>query len=95
MSAHDEAFNVHNCTGLLKLYFREMSEPLIPYSKYQDFIGAAILDDEEQRKDVLRVLIQSLPTSHVTVAYTLAQHLWNVRVSLPLILTYRLENIVR
>lgn len=78
---HDEAFNVHNITGLLKLYFREMPEPLIPFNRYQDFIAAATIE-EEKRKDVLRVLVQSLPAARLAVAFTLLQHLSNVRACL-------------
>lgn len=31
---------IHNLSGSLKLFFRELKEPLIPYDLYQDFIQA-------------------------------------------------------
>lgn len=32
--------NVHNATGLLKLFLRELPEPLMTYEKYDEYIEA-------------------------------------------------------
>lgn len=32
--------DVHVLSGTLKLYFRELPEPLIPFDSYDDFINA-------------------------------------------------------
>jgi hypothetical protein len=55
-----------------------MAEPLVPFARYQDWIGAATLE-EEKRQDVLKVLVASLPPSHYVVAYHILRHLGNVR----------------
>lgn len=31
---------IHNLTGALKLFFRELKEPLIPFDNYKEFIYA-------------------------------------------------------
>ena len=32
--------DVHVLSGTLKLYFRELPEPLIPFDSYDDFVNA-------------------------------------------------------
>lgn len=39
-SVLDEEKEIHNLSGALKLFFRELKEPLIPYENYEDFIRA-------------------------------------------------------
>ena len=34
-------FDIHDITGALKLFFRELQEPLFPYNSYQKFTKAA------------------------------------------------------
>lgn len=42
--------DVHTVASLLKLYLRELPEPVIPFSKYEDFLTCAQLlaKDEEE-----------------------------------------------
>lgn len=45
--------DVHTVASLLKLYLRELPEPVIPFSKYEDFLTCAQLlakDEEEVYK---------------------------------------------
>lgn len=45
--------DVHTVASLLKLYLRELPEPVIPYHKYDEFLTCAKLlgkDDEMVRK---------------------------------------------
>lgn len=45
--------DVHTVASLLKLYLRELPEPVIPFSKYEDFLNCAQLlskDEEEVRR---------------------------------------------
>ena len=47
--------DVHTVASLLKLYLRELPEPVIPFAKYDDFISCAQLlskDEEEVRVSV-------------------------------------------
>ncbi|XP_075899937.1 rho GTPase-activating protein 24 isoform X2 [Nelusetta ayraudi] len=55
--------DVHTVASLLKLYLRELPEPVIPFHKYDDFLTCAKLlgkDDEMGIKE-LRRLVESLP----------------------------------
>lgn len=33
--------DIHNVTGLLKVYFKQLSDPLLTYDKLDDFVAAA------------------------------------------------------
>ncbi|XP_063334406.1 rho GTPase-activating protein 24 isoform X2 [Pelmatolapia mariae] len=55
--------DVHTVASLLKLYLRELPEPVIPFQKYDEFLSYAKLlgkDDEMGMKE-LRRLVESLP----------------------------------
>uniref|UniRef100_A0AAX7SPP4 Rho GTPase-activating protein 24 n=1 Tax=Astatotilapia calliptera TaxID=8154 RepID=A0AAX7SPP4_ASTCA len=55
--------DVHTVASLLKLYLRELPEPVIPFQKYDEFLSCAKLlgkDDEMGMKE-LRRLVESLP----------------------------------
>lgn len=40
--------DVHTVASLLKLYLRELPEPVIPYAKYEDFLSCATLLSKEE-----------------------------------------------
>lgn len=47
--------DVHTVASLLKLYLRELPEPVVPFSKYDEFLTCAKLlskDDEMVRNSV-------------------------------------------
>lgn len=72
--------NIHTCCGLLKLFFREMPEPLFPFSFYDSFIGAAGLpEDSDFMIQVLRQLLAALPRGNFVLTKYLVEFL--VRVS--------------
>ncbi|KAM4532380.1 rho GTPase-activating protein 24 isoform 1-T1 [Fundulus diaphanus] len=55
--------DVHTVASLLKLYLRELPEPVIPFQKYEEFLANARLlgkDDEMGMKELKR-LVESLP----------------------------------
>ncbi|XP_027881396.1 rho GTPase-activating protein 24 isoform X2 [Xiphophorus couchianus] len=55
--------DVHTVASLLKLYLRELPEPVIPFQKYEEFLAKAKLlgkDDEMGMKELKR-LVESLP----------------------------------
>uniref|UniRef100_A0A8C2X8V4 Rho GTPase-activating protein 24 n=1 Tax=Cyclopterus lumpus TaxID=8103 RepID=A0A8C2X8V4_CYCLU len=55
--------DVHTVASLLKLYLRELPEPVVPFHKYDDFLACTNLigkDDEMGIKE-LRKLVENLP----------------------------------
>ncbi|KAM9734611.1 LOW QUALITY PROTEIN: rho GTPase-activating protein 24 [Menidia menidia] len=59
----DSNTDVHTVASLLKLYLRELPEPVIPFQKYEEFLACAKLlakDDETGVKELQR-LVESLP----------------------------------
>ncbi|KAM4691299.1 rho GTPase-activating protein 27 [Rhinophrynus dorsalis] len=83
---HDENFNlddgrwedVHVITGALKLFFRELPEPLFPYSHFDKFIEAIKISDQTQKRKVLKDLVQSLPPPNLETMRLLFRHLCSV-----------------
>ncbi|XP_053424035.1 rho GTPase-activating protein 27 isoform X2 [Nycticebus coucang] len=70
--------DVHVITGALKLFFRELPEPLFPFSHFRQFIAAIKLQDQAQRSRCVRDLVRSLPAPNHDTLQTLFQHLCRV-----------------
>ncbi|XP_006630310.2 rho GTPase-activating protein 22 isoform X1 [Lepisosteus oculatus] len=58
--------DVHTVASLLKLYLRELPEPVIPFAKYEDFLSCAQLlsKDEEEGIQELMKQVKSLPRAN-------------------------------
>ncbi|XP_036853477.2 rho GTPase-activating protein 27 isoform X2 [Manis javanica] len=70
--------DVHVITGALKLFFRELPEPLFPFSHFPQFITAIKLQDQAQRSRCVRDLVHSLPAPNHDTLRLLFQHLCRV-----------------
>ncbi|XP_011375406.1 rho GTPase-activating protein 27 [Pteropus vampyrus] len=70
--------DVHVITGALKLFFRELPEPLFPFSHFRQFIAAIKLQDHAQRSRCVRDLVRSLPAPNHDTLRLLFQHLCRV-----------------
>ncbi|XP_056153209.1 rho GTPase-activating protein 22 isoform X2 [Lampris incognitus] len=59
----DSNTDVHTVASLLKLYLRELPEPVVPFSKYEDFLTCAQLlaKDEEEGVQELGKQVNTLP----------------------------------
>ncbi|XP_009470684.1 PREDICTED: rho GTPase-activating protein 9 [Nipponia nippon] len=76
--ADPEWSDVHVVTGALKLFFRELPEPLVPYGLFDPFIEAIKLPDPQEQVERVAELVQSLPpANYATLRYLLA-HLCRV-----------------
>ncbi|XP_061603458.1 rho GTPase-activating protein 24 isoform X2 [Phyllopteryx taeniolatus] len=56
--------DVHTVASLLKLYLRELPEPVVPFHKYDDFLACTKLlgkDDDDTGMKELRKLVEGLP----------------------------------
>jgi RhoGAP domain/C2 domain len=73
------ATDVHTVCGLLKLFFREMPEPVIPFSLYDSFLEAAALPaGSADRSQRLQQLLQQLPRGNFVLAWFLMSFLTRV-----------------
>jgi len=64
--------------GTLKLFFRELKEPVIPFSAYNTFIDALAIEDYNDRLWRLKELIYELPSANYAVLKRLIGHLERV-----------------
>uniref|UniRef100_A0A3B3V2C9 Rho GTPase-activating protein 22-like n=1 Tax=Poecilia latipinna TaxID=48699 RepID=A0A3B3V2C9_9TELE len=62
----DSGTDVHTVASLLKLYLRQLPEPLVPYSHYQDFLlcGQKLLSDRTVGLEELTNLLHELPVAN-------------------------------
>lgn len=65
-------------TGALKLFFRELPEPLFPFSHFRQFLAAIKLQDPATRFRCVRDLVRSLPAPNHDTLRVLFQHLCRV-----------------
>ncbi|KAI8064705.1 Rho GTPase activation protein [Gongronella butleri] len=79
LDTNDNAADINNVTGLLKLWFRELPSPLFPNAAYDHFIAAAKIDDERMRILGLHTVINDLPDAHYATLKYLMCHLYKVR----------------
>lgn len=70
--------DVHVVTGALKLFLRELPEPLFPFSHFSHFLTAIKLQDPARRSRCVRDLVCSLPTPNHDTLRLLFQHLRRV-----------------
>ncbi|BDD63329.1 hypothetical protein MPDQ_002193 [Monascus purpureus] len=71
--------DINSVAGLLKQFFRELPDPLFTSDSYADFIDAARIEDDIQRRDSLHALINNLPDAHYATLRALILHLNKVQ----------------
>ncbi|XP_053715207.1 rho GTPase-activating protein 12b isoform X1 [Synchiropus splendidus] len=70
--------DIHVTTGALKMFFRELPEPLFTYSSFEDFVNAIKCSDYKQRVNSIRDLIKKLPKPNQETMQVLFKHLRRV-----------------
>lgn len=83
---HDEKVNladgkwedIHVTTGALKMYFRELPEPLFTYALFHDFVSGIKNPDYKQRVQAIKELVRQLPKPNHDTMQALFKHLRKV-----------------
>uniref|UniRef100_F7CW60 Rho GTPase activating protein 22 n=1 Tax=Monodelphis domestica TaxID=13616 RepID=F7CW60_MONDO len=62
----DSTTDVHTVASLLKLYLRELPEPVIPFAKYEDFLACAQLLSKDESEGTLELAkqVKNLPQAN-------------------------------
>ncbi|XP_073432927.1 rho GTPase-activating protein 9 isoform X2 [Dendrobates tinctorius] len=62
--------DIHVITGALKMFFRELPEPVIPFCLFDEFIAAAQISDVDEKVQIMKELVRNLPEpNHDTLKY--------------------------
>ncbi|CAK6975818.1 rho GTPase-activating protein 12b isoform X6 [Scomber scombrus] len=70
--------DIHVTTGALKMFFRELPEPLFTYGSFNDFVNAIKCSDYKQRLNSIKDLIKKLPKPNHDTMQILFKHLRRV-----------------
>lgn len=70
--------DVHVITGALKLFFRELPEPLVPYEFFQDMVEAVKISDYLEKMERLKLLVFNMPTPNHDTLRHMIRHLTRV-----------------
>ncbi|KAJ8279201.1 hypothetical protein COCON_G00062670 [Conger conger] len=70
--------DIHVTTGALKMFFRELPEPLFTYYSFNDFVTAIKCPDYKQRVHSIKDLIKQLPKPNHDTMQVLFKHLRTV-----------------
>lgn len=70
--------DIHVITGALKLFFRELPEPLVPFSAFHDFVDSIKIADHLERVERLKMLVLSLPPANQHTLQHMIRHLRRV-----------------
>ncbi|XP_035995501.1 rho GTPase-activating protein 15 [Fundulus heteroclitus] len=75
---HTQWEDIHVITGALKMFFRELPEPLFPFRFFQQFVDAVRIKDSRQKTQAVKKLIQQLPKPNHDTMKLLFSHLQRV-----------------
>ncbi|XP_037386816.1 rho GTPase-activating protein 12a isoform X4 [Pygocentrus nattereri] len=83
---HDEKINfedskwedIHVITGALKMFFRELPEPLFTHTLFNDFVAAIKIPDYKQKVQAVKDKVQKLPRPNHDTMQALFKHLKKV-----------------
>ncbi|KAL4659813.1 rho GTPase-activating protein 24-like [Arapaima gigas] len=77
----DSSTDVHTVASLLKLYLRELPEPVVPFSRYQDFLqcGKTLSTDRKEGLVKLKTHLHELPVANFNLLHFICQFLHEVQ----------------
>ncbi|XP_067308689.1 rho GTPase-activating protein 12a isoform X3 [Pseudorasbora parva] len=70
--------DIHVITGALKMFFRELPEPLFTYTFFSDFIAAIKMPDYKHKVQTVKDLMKQLPRPNHDTIQVLFKHLRKV-----------------
>ncbi|KAM9343057.1 rho GTPase-activating protein 15 isoform 2-T2 [Pholidichthys leucotaenia] len=75
---HSQWEDIHVITGALKMFFRELPEPLFPFKFFQSFVEAVKIKESRSKVQTVKKLIQQLPKPNHDTMKLLFSHLHRV-----------------
>ncbi|KAH9524508.1 Rho GTPase-activating protein 12 [Bulinus truncatus] len=75
---YDEQWDVHVLTGALKMFFRELKEPVFPFSLYDVFTDAIKKESRKDKLALFKSAVADLPRCNYHTLKELFQHLCKV-----------------
>ncbi|XP_044596908.1 uncharacterized protein LOC123273544 isoform X2 [Cotesia glomerata] len=78
LSVLSQEEDVHVLTGALKLFFRELKEPLIPSSFFKEALNASMLKKTSAKIQCFRDIVKALPPANYDTLQFLLKHLLKV-----------------
>nr|XP_004547742.1 rho GTPase-activating protein 9 isoform X1 [Maylandia zebra]XP_004547743.1 rho GTPase-activating protein 9 isoform X1 [Maylandia zebra]XP_023010847.1 rho GTPase-activating protein 9 isoform X1 [Maylandia zebra] len=70
--------DIHVITGALKLFFRELPEPLVPYGFFTDIVETVKMSDYMDKIDRLKCLVLNMPPPNHDTLQFMCRHLKRV-----------------
>uniref|UniRef100_A0A3Q3DPM8 Rho GTPase activating protein 9 n=1 Tax=Hippocampus comes TaxID=109280 RepID=A0A3Q3DPM8_HIPCM len=70
--------DIHVITGALKLFFRELPEPLVPYSFFSDVMDTVKVVDYAEKVERLKSVVHSMPQPNHDTLQFICRHLKRV-----------------
>ncbi|RXM29496.1 Rho GTPase-activating protein 15 [Acipenser ruthenus] len=70
--------DIHVVTGALKMFFRELPEPLFPFCFFELFVEAIKTQDYQQRVQSIKKLVSQLPKPNHDTMKVLFRHLQKI-----------------
>ncbi|CAL1535833.1 unnamed protein product [Lymnaea stagnalis] len=75
---YDEQWDIHVLTGALKLFFRELKEPVFPFNMYNKFLDAIKKELKTEKLSLFKAAVADLPRCNYHTLKELFQHLHKV-----------------
>ncbi|XP_070832130.1 rho GTPase-activating protein 15 [Chaetodon trifascialis] len=75
---HSQWEDIHVVTGALKMFFRELPEPLFPFRFFQSFVEVTKIKESKDKVHAVKKLIQELPKPNQDTMKLLFSHLQRV-----------------
>lgn len=70
--------DVHVLTGLLKMFFREMPEPLFPCDRFESLMKFIAIKNKDAKLDAFRRLVHDLPENNYQTLKFILRHLLRI-----------------